>query len=174
MNLLKRVTVASLILLLNACIVIDPNVAIEERSGQTTSKPETNTGGFPQPSTSPTPEAGPGPETNTAPAEEIVAIATPESVNRPQTAPSSSAAAVLRKQANSALKDGDFAMAERHIQRALRIAPREPENYAQLAAIRLEEDKTNEALQLARKGLTLKPNARTKRKLNDIIAITRQ
>lgn len=162
----KQLIGSSLILFLSGCVVIDPLPPIEERGPG---------GGFPKdpPTEAPVEEKISEPTEATAP-EQTVAIATPESVQRPQTAKRSSAAEELRKKARSALADGDFGLAERHMQRALRIAPREAENYAQLATIRLEEDKIGEALQLARKGLTLSPDRRTRSRLEDIIALASQ
>lgn len=168
----KLLLSASLGFFLSGCVVIDPLPPIEERRPGAGFPTDTS-------STAPSDSTTTIPDTSVIDATEneatqTVAIATPESVQRPTNTKRSSAAATLREKAQAAVNAGDYAMAERHMQRALRIAPKEAENYAQLATIRLEEDKTGEALQLARKGLTLSPDFQTRSQLQDIIALAQQ
>lgn len=85
-----------------------------------------------------------------------VAVVSPDSVKLKPTASNKDiAAARLRTQAADAVAEGQTAKAERLLNRALRISPRSPETYHQLATIRLEQGASGQALQLARKGLSL-------------------
>ncbi len=85
-----------------------------------------------------------------------VAVVSPEAIKqRPSVSNKDVAAAKLRTQAASALAEGQSSKAEQLLNRALRISPRSPETYYQLASIKLEQGVHGQALQLARKGLSL-------------------
>ena len=85
-----------------------------------------------------------------------VAIASPESVAQRNTSqPASGAATRLREEADKAIDAGNTAKAERLLDRALRIAPRDPQTYLQLGRLKLDSGDYNQALQLARKGYSL-------------------
>lgn len=85
-----------------------------------------------------------------------VAVASPDAVkHKPTVSNKDIAAAKLRSQAANAVAEGQAAKAERLLNRALRISPRSPETYHQLATIKFEQGANGQALQLARKGLSL-------------------
>lgn len=85
-----------------------------------------------------------------------VAVVSPEAIKqRPTVSNKDLAAAKLRTQASEATADGEAAKAERLLNRALRISPRSPETYHQLASLKFEQGASGQALQLARKGLSV-------------------
>ncbi|MEM8498180.1 MAG: tetratricopeptide repeat protein [Pseudomonadota bacterium] len=85
-----------------------------------------------------------------------VAVVSPDAIkHKPAVSNKDGAAAKLRSQATDAMAEGQTARAERLLNRALRISPRSPETYHQLASIKLEQGASGQALQLARKGLSL-------------------
>lgn len=85
-----------------------------------------------------------------------VAVVSPDAIkHKPTVSDKDVAAAKLRSQATDAITEGETARAERLLNRALRISPRSPETYHQLASIKLEQGASGQALQLARKGLSL-------------------
>lgn len=85
-----------------------------------------------------------------------IAVISPDSVEqKPTISNKDIAAAKLRTQAADALAEGQSSKAERLLNRALRISPRSPETYYQLAGIKLKQGVSGQALQLARKGLSL-------------------
>ncbi|MFK7731395.1 MAG: hypothetical protein AB8B48_07210 [Pseudomonadales bacterium] len=93
-------------------------------------------------------------ETNGQPVR--VAVVSPETIQqRPTSSNKDIAAARLRTQAADAVAAGQAAKAEGLLNRALRISPRSAETYHQLATIKLEQGASGQALQLARKGLSL-------------------
>lgn len=102
---------------------------------------------------------------------ERVAIATPSTVNTRQSSDrlrnERSATDDLRAQAKLASRTGDYDKAERLLNRALRIAPREPLSYYELAELKLKQHQPGSALQMARKGLSLQPVGRIAKKLQD-------
>ncbi|MFK8018349.1 MAG: tetratricopeptide repeat protein [Pseudomonadales bacterium] len=113
-----------------------------------------------------------GDDQNTKPnTNERVAIATPSTVNTRQSSDrlrnERSATDDLRAQAQLASRTGDYDKAERLLNRALRIAPREPLSYYELAELKLKQHQPGSALQMARKGLSLQPVGRIAKKLRD-------
>lgn len=96
------------------------------------------------------------PQAETAEPPVRVAVVSPDAIkDRPTVSNKDVAAARLRTQATDAIAEGQAARAERLLNRALRISPRSPETYHQLATIKLEQGASGQALQLARKGLSL-------------------
>ncbi len=104
--------------------------------------------------------------------EERVAIATPESVNRLPQQKQQSAAAGLRSQARAAVADGDSEKAIRYLERALRIAPREAQTYYDFANVRLNQQRPEEALQLARRGLGMRPDLSLRNDLEQLLQLS--
>lgn len=104
--------------------------------------------------------------------EERVAIATPESVNRLPQQKQQSAAAGLRNQARAAVADGDSEKAIRYLERALRIAPREAQTYYDFANVRLNQQRPEEALQLARRGLGMRPDLSLRNDLEQLMQLS--
>ena len=104
--------------------------------------------------------------------EERVAIATPESVNRLPQQRQQSAAAGLRSQARAAVADGDSEKAIRYLERALRIAPREAQTYYDFANVRLNQQRPDEALQLARRGLGMRPDLSLRNDLEQLVQLS--
>lgn len=101
-----------------------------------------------------------------------VAVATPESVDnsRNNESQSGSASSRLRLQAQSASDSGDHVRAESILNRALRIAPHEAASYYQLALVKLRQGSPAQALQFARKGLSLGPADEMRERLRVIEA----
>lgn len=100
-----------------------------------------------------------------------VAIATPATIDKDSSydrrRDERSATDELRAQARSASRNGEFDLAERLLNRALRIAPREPLSYYELAELKLKQQQPGSALQMAKKGLSLQPVGRLAKKLKD-------
>lgn len=103
-----------------------------------------------------------------------VAIATPESVSRPPQLKQRSAAARLRSQARAAIAEGDNDKAIRYLERALRIAPREAQTYYDFANVRLHQQRPEEALQLARRGLELHPDLSLRNDLEQLVQLSNE
>lgn len=61
----------------------------------------------------------------------------------------------LLSQARLASKQGSFSTAESHLERALRIEPRNPSLWLYMAKLRLYNEKNQEAISLAKKALVL-------------------
>ncbi len=148
-------------LLLSACSysTLQPTYPVDEQSrpypGDEGSA-EQGTESYPQDDTEQTPTR--------------VAVVTPDTVQRTSNRPRHSATENLRAQAASALAAGQSANAERLLDRALRIAPGEPDTYYQLAELKLRLGDAGRALQLARKALTLQPGPELQDKLQRIEA----
>ncbi len=87
-----------------------------------------------------------------------IAIATPQSVERRPQPAGADVTATLRLDAQKANAEGLYAKAERLLDRAIRIAPRDPQNYLELAKLRLLQQQPAQAAQLARRGISLHPN----------------
>lgn len=64
---------------------------------------------------------------------------------------------------------GDMEAAAATLERALRVAPNDPEVYYELAAIRLNQQNYAQAEQLARRGLSLTSNPSMRARLQSII-----
>nr|WP_196800591.1 tetratricopeptide repeat protein [Thioalkalivibrio sp. ALJ16] len=65
------------------------------------------------------------------------------------------AALTLAQQAESARQAGDTARAEQRLERALRIAPRDPGLWHQMAALRLDQQRFQQAERLAARSLQM-------------------
>lgn len=113
------------------------------------------------------------PDTEEQEAPTRVAIATPESVNRARVRQQQNASDSLRTQAEAASAEGLYDKAERLLVRALRIAPRDAATYYQLALVKLQQDEPGRALQLAKKGLSLGPDAPLEMRLRQVEAQAR-
>ncbi|MGI9285943.1 MAG: tetratricopeptide repeat protein [Pseudomonadales bacterium] len=112
-------------------------------------------------------------EDSPAAEEERVAIATPQSVDRPPQQKQQSAAASLRGQAHAAVAHGDNDKAIRYLERALRIAPREAQTYYDFANVRLNQQRPEEALQLARRGLGMHPDLSLRNDLEQLVQLSK-
>jgi tetratricopeptide (TPR) repeat protein len=106
--------------------------------------------------------------------EERVAIATPESIDRLPQRKQQSAAASLRNQARAAVADGDNDKAIRYLERALRIAPRDAQTYYDFANVRLKQQRPEEALQLARRGLGMHPDLSLRNDLEQLVQLSNE
>ena len=144
---------------LNGCVTIDPLPPVpmpDARPSVPGEQPDTDVK-----QTYPQPEP--------AEQEEKVAIATPESVNRLPQKKQQSAAASLRNQARAAVADGDNERAIRYLERALRIAPRAAQTYYDFANVRLNQQRPEQALQLARRGLSMHPGLYLRNDLEQLV-----
>jgi hypothetical protein len=81
----------------------------------------------------------------------------PEPVPPPPTAP---AALTLAAQSDAARAAGDLRLAGQHLERALRIAPRDPELWHRLARVRLDQGEFQQAERMAERSLQLGPGDR--------------
>jgi len=80
----------------------------------------------------------------------------PASQAMPQVQQGSNTAVVaLLGDAQQAARRGDFANAESQVERALRIAPRDPQIYLQLAAVKRQQGEYLQAEQVALRGIAL-------------------
>lgn len=89
-------------------------------------------------------EAGPEQEEGRAPSD-----------SAPEREPTPSAAVQLARQAESARQAGDTARAEQRLERALRIAPRDAGLWHQMAALRMEQGRHQQAERLAGRSLQM-------------------
>jgi len=110
----------------------------------------------------------PAPAPRQEPAQPEIAPTT----TRPEPAQQRSAPAViaLRDQAAAATAANDHTRAIGLLERTLRIAPDDPQTYYELASNHLALNQSRQALQLARRGLTLSPSNRQRDALNRLIA----
>ncbi len=88
----------------------------------------------------------------------------------PSPAQSLPAAVALRDQATAATNASDYTRAIGLLERALRISPNDPQTFYDLASNHLSTDQPQQALQLARRGLTLNPTNAQRDALEDLIA----
>lgn len=149
---------------LNGCVTIDPLPPVpmpDARPSVPGEQPDTDVE-----QTYPQPEP--------AEQEEKVAIATPESVNRLPQKKQQSAAASLRNQARAAVADDDNERAIRYLERALRIAPRAAQTYYDFANVRLKQQRPEQALQLARRGLSMHPGLSLRNDLEQLVQLSNE
>ncbi len=161
---MRRLVFLILIIGLNGCITIDPLPPVPTPDSRPSASAEQNDPDF-EPSY-------PQPDAERNEPGERVAIATPESVNRLPQQKQQSAAAGLRSQARAAVADGDSEKAIRYLERALRIAPREAQTYYDFANVRLNQQRPAEALQLARRGLGMRPDLSLRNDLEQLVQIS--
>jgi Tfp pilus assembly protein PilF len=110
-----------------------------------------------QPYYSPPVQEAPGTTSSPIPVEEseAVPVVTPESLQRHvEPVQENPAVLALLDQANHEQMAGDFDAAVATVERALRIEPRNPRAYYQLALVRYRQDRTALASQLLLKGLS--------------------
>lgn len=74
----------------------------------------------------------------------------------------------LRTQAQQAIEDGELEQADRLLDRALRIDPRDPATYFLVAKLREQQNQVSAALQLVEKALSLKPAAKLEAQLESL------
>ncbi len=79
------------------------------------------------------------------------------------------AAIALRDQADSASEAGEHQKAIGLLERALRISPQDPETFISLAQNNLAMDQPQQAMQLARRGLSLNPTDTQRQLLQSIV-----
>lgn len=79
------------------------------------------------------------------------------------------AAKRMRQLASAEGEKGDYKRAIALLERALRISPRDPETYYELARNHLLMDEASQALQLAQRGLSLKPVPELRRRLEQLV-----
>lgn len=151
---------------LNACITIDPLPPVPMPDSRPPAPDEQSDADVEQ--------GYPGSMPEDEEEEERVAIATPESVNRLPQQKQQSAAASLRSQARAAVADGDNDRAIRYLERALRIAPREAQTYYDFANVRLKQQRPEEALQLARRGLGMHPGLSLRNDLEQLVQLSNE
>lgn len=108
-------------------------------------------------------------------------VTTPEQLPAPVIAPTATrpadeenrslpAAVALREQANIATSARDHSRAVGLLERALRISPDDPQTFYDLAANHLALQQAQQALQLARRGLSLNPTNAQRDALQKLIA----
>lgn len=163
---MRKLIFVLLLIGLNGCITIDPLPPVPMPDSRPSSSEEQGDAGV-EPGY---PEPVPAEEEQ----EERVAIATPESVDRLPQQKQQSAAASLRGQARAAVADGDNDKAIRYLERALRIAPREAQTYYDFANVRLNQQRPEEALQLARRGLGMHPNLSLRNDLEQLVQLSNE
>jgi len=104
-----------------------------------------------------------------------VPIITPDQVGRQaEEKPQSSAVVALLDQADTMQQQGDLDSAVVQVERALRIEPRNPKAYLQLATLRFQQNKVAQAEQLALKGLGYPVSANLQADLWELIAHCRE
>ena len=162
---MRRFIMMILLVGLNGCITIDPLPPVPIPDSRSSTSEQNSNPDF----ESSDPQSG----TEQEP-EERVAIATPESVNRLPQQKQQSAASGLRSQARSAVADGDSEKAIRYLERALRIAPREAQTYYDFANVRLNQQRPEEALQLARRGLGMRPGLSLRNDLEQLVQLSNE
>ena len=79
------------------------------------------------------------------------------------------AAKRMRQLASAEGEKGDYKRAIALLERALRISPRDPETYYELARNHLLMDDAAQALQLAQRGLSLKPVPELRGRLEQLV-----
>ena len=161
---MHKLILLTLIVSLSGCITIDPLAPGPMPDSRPSASAEQSDPEF-EP-------AYPPPDAENDEPEERVAIATPESVNRLPQQGQQSAAAGLRSQARAAVADGDSEKAIRYLERALRIAPREAQTYYDFANVRLNQQRPDEALQLARRGLGMRPDLSLRNDLEQLVQLS--
>ena len=98
---------------------------------------------------------------------------TPESGSgKSSSTEANNAAAEFRLRAYGAMREDEYKQANRLLNRAIRLAPREAQNYLALAKLRLLEKNISQAEQLAGKGLALNPDQATRAALQDVLRQT--
>lgn len=80
------------------------------------------------------------------------------------------AAVALRDQAKVATTANDYSRAIGLLERALRISPDDPQTFYDLASNLLAMNQPQEALQLARRGLSLNPTAVQRSELEQLVS----
>ncbi len=160
---MRRLIFLVLVIGLSGCITIDPLPPVPMPDGKPSRSEQQSDPDYE--SSYPRSDAEEEPE-------DRVAIATPESVNRLPQQKQQSAAAGLRDQARTAVADGDSEKAIRYLERALRIAPREAQTYYDFANVRLNQQRPEEALQLARRGLGMRPDLSLRNDLEQLVQLS--
>lgn len=117
------------------------------------------------------PVTGPGSDADTgtvseAPRPVILPTATTAPAEPVRSLP---AATALRDRATTASVAGDHRKAISLLERALRISPQDPETFLALAQNNLAMDQPEQAIQLARRGLTLNPTDRQRQTLQNLV-----
>ncbi|MGB0867483.1 MAG: tetratricopeptide repeat protein [Granulosicoccaceae bacterium] len=114
----------------------------------------------------------PGLSTKTPQPQEALVVPTrpsPQASAAPAKARSLPAAQRMRQLASAEGEKGEYKRAIALLERALRISPRDPETYYELARNHLLMDNPSQALQLAQRGLSHNPSADQRRRLNQLI-----
>lgn len=109
------------------------------------------------------------------PREQLVVPQAPQQQSiRFEEAPKSLPAAQrMRQLASAEGEKGEYRRAVALLERALRISPKDPETYYDLAKYLLLLDNPQQALQMAQRGLSHKPTADQRRRLNALIQSSR-
>ena len=173
--------------ILSSCATHDPTmVGVEDRSGQSSAKPSSrtiipsqaednaigNTSGSHSTARSYPTDSSP---IISQPSSEITEeIPQPINIEAPvttvQSKPPSGALLALLEQAETQQQSGDNQRALSSLERAQRIAPRDPAVYLQLSRLRLDMKDYRRAEQLARKGLSLSSgNKQMQRAFNTLL-----
>ncbi len=84
------------------------------------------------------------------------------------------AAQRMRQLATAQGEKGEYRAAVALLERALRISPRDPETYYELARNHLLLENPSQALQLAQRGLSLNPSPDQRTRLEDLVEQCRQ
>lgn len=124
-----------------------------------------------RPPAAPAPVPQPAPEPD-PPRERLVVPQQPgaQAPSTPVRPASLPAAQRMRQLASAAGEKGEHRRAIALLERALRISPRDPETYYQLARHHLLLDDAAQALQLAQRGLSLQPSDDQRRRLQQLVA----
>ncbi len=122
-----------------------------------------------------TPAATPEPAVVAEPETALIVPQQPQQSVKVNKAPSSLPAAKrMRQLASAEGEKGDYRRAVTLLERALRISPRDPETYYELARMHLLLENTEQALQLAERGLSLNPSASQRTRLERLVDACRE
>lgn len=109
-------------------------------------------------------------EVKTKPQDALIVPQQPKSsLQASEPAKSLPAATRIRQLASAEGEKGDYKRAIALLERALRISPRDPETYYELARHYLLMEEPAQALQLAQRGLSLKPSLDQRHRLEQLV-----
>ena len=142
-------------LVMSACTVVPYDQA----------RPDANTGSGTPTRTTPQPAV-----IENAPQEALLVPQQPQkTLTASKPAKSLPAAKRMRQLASAEGDKGDYKRAIALLERALRISPRDPETYYELARNHLLMGEPAQALQLAQRGLSLKPDLNQRHRLEQLV-----
>lgn len=153
-NMIKKLFIVVVVMGLTACVSVDPYT---QPSGAVPQSrvPVIDANGKPDEK-----EAVPAPEATAKPREISEVAAAPAVVND------------LLAQAKKQQRQGDLNGAMSTVERAIRIAPRYPTSYYQLAVLKFDANEFSNAKSLAQKAISLGANGSLKGSAEELVAIS--